>query len=171
MSDGISDMHMEEERKAAVLVEKCCANCINSESSCDSGICSLCSGHLEFCPSLKAIAAKVEELRKEQIIVGSKENLMDVAISFFKKISELPVIMIPTFSDRMERMEETRQKCEELSGYLAKVKSERSETLEVLNRLVKWNGIYNDKPFPELKSDFDIICEDAAKLIEKAEGK
>ena len=141
MSDGIRDCRMDEERKVAVLVEKCCANCINSESSCDSGICSLCSGHLEFCPSLKAIDAKVEELRKEQIIAGSKERINRV-----EAILSSPWTALETI-EKLER--------------------NNAETLEVLKDLVKWNTEWLT---PQTKN-LGQICEDAEKLIEKAEGK
>jgi hypothetical protein len=64
----------DEERKAAELVEKKCENCIYGENKG----CLRCSGYLGmamFIPTQSAIDAKVEELRKEQIIEGSKERI------------------------------------------------------------------------------------------------
>ena len=141
MSDGISDMHREEERKAAELVEKCCANCINSESSCDSGICSLCSGHLEFCPSLKAIDAKVEELRKEQIIEGSKERINRV-----EAILSSPCTVL-----------ETIEKLERNNAEMLEVLKEYS-VLKPLDAIGIIDGVCK-------------LHNKTQKLIEKAEGK
>ena len=59
MSDGITDMHREEERKAAELVEKKCYNC----RYCGSFLCKDCVGRDFFVSSQSAIDAKVEELR------------------------------------------------------------------------------------------------------------
>ena len=150
MSDGISDMHREEERKAAELVEKECENCIYGENEG----CLRCSGYLGmamFTPSQSAIDAKVEELRKEQIIEGSKE-----------KINRVEGILSSPWEalDRVEKLEQ-----------------DNAEMLEVLKGLVKWgkdypsSTIYCESAIKKIAKEIDAICEDAAKLIEKAEGK
>ena len=65
MSDGPTDMHREEERRAAELVEKCCRNC--DYRKCNMGsLCLNCSNKSNFTPSRAAISAKLEELRKQE---------------------------------------------------------------------------------------------------------
>ena len=65
MSDGITDCRREEENKAAGMVEKCCRNC--DYRKCNMGsLCLNCSNKSNFTPSRAAIAAKVEELRKQE---------------------------------------------------------------------------------------------------------
>jgi len=42
MSDGITDMHREEEKEAAELVEKACKNCDHIKINMDSAYCFDC---------------------------------------------------------------------------------------------------------------------------------
>lgn len=65
MSDGPGDMNRELEKQAAGMVEKCCRNC--DYRKCNMGsLCLPCSNNSNFTPSHSAIAAKVEELRKQE---------------------------------------------------------------------------------------------------------
>ena len=62
MSDGPGDMNRELEKEAAEMVEVCCAQC----EHLDSENCTDCCFHGKFIPARAAIAAKVEELRKQE---------------------------------------------------------------------------------------------------------
>jgi len=68
MSDGITDMHREEERKAAELVEAC-KNCDHLKINMDSAYCFDCTNYSNFRPTQSAIDAKVEELRAKKPII------------------------------------------------------------------------------------------------------
>lgn len=64
MSCGPVDMHREEEKKAAGMVEVCCAQC----EHLDSENCTDCCFHGKFNPSKAALSSKVEELRNKTAI-------------------------------------------------------------------------------------------------------
>ena len=65
MSDGIIDCRREEEKKAAGMVEVCCANCQDYKTL---AFCSACENKSKFIPARSAIAAKAEELRNQTAV-------------------------------------------------------------------------------------------------------
>jgi len=92
MSDGISDMHREEERKAAELVKRNGFHCkYNLTGHVNCRRCSL-PNFSSFAPSYPAIDAKVEELRaKEELSMQYKKG--DLEIDMEVKGEELKVIV------------------------------------------------------------------------------
>lgn len=196
MSDGISDMHREEERKAAELIKRNCFHCKYNLTGHEN--CRRCSppNFSSFAPSQSAIDAKVEELRSKEemsmhykkddleidmevkkgelkVIVEHPQNnvIVEFLINMYKAINPKSYLSTTfTYGEEYELLIQ-RKAGETPAEKAVSLERNNAEMLGVLNRLVKWNGIYNDKPFPELKSDFDIICEDAEKLIKKVEGK
>lgn len=167
MSCGPTDMHREEEKKAAGMVEKCCRNC--DYRKCNMGsLCLPCSNNSNFTPSRAAIFVKLEELRaQEKEGEVSKGNLMDEAIEYFENLSSLPVLMNPAYPNRIERMAKKCQRYKDISDFLKSLKSERAEMMAVLKNLIEWRENYLTQHIDRI----DEICEQAKEIIKKAEGK
>jgi len=171
MSDGISDMYRDEERKAAELVEKACKNCDHIKINMDSAYCFDCTNHSNFRPTQSAIDAKVEELR-------TKEAVAKRAGGFWRSPEEEPVgtnIVFVLYEDgAIDWLIEPNESLSLVKGYmyfsdLCNVLKLMPEMLDCLKALVKWNSKSPSNPI--LAINISEICEDAENIIKKAEGK
>ncbi len=165
MSEEIKEMDKEykEEKRAELVVEKECENCIYGENKG----CLRCSGYLGmamFEPSQSAIDAKVEELRVKgavgiQAVIengtrftcGSIGCLLDTPSVGTK--SDCRCLTELNFADKLK-----------VGRYIQREKALKKEMLECLKDLVNWNSESTSK-------DLGEICDEAEKLIEKVEGK
>ncbi len=177
MSCGPVDMHREEERKAAGMVEKACKNCDHIKINMDSAYCFDCTNHSNFRPTQSAIDAKVEELRTKEP-VGIQAVIENGTVFTCGSLSCL--LDTPSVG--------TNSHCRCLSGldfadklkvgrYIQREKALKKEMLEVLTDLVKWgkdypsHRIYCESAIKKIAKEIDAICEDAENIIKKAEGK
>ena len=109
MDDRISDMHRDEERKAAELVEKACKNCDHIKINMDSAYCFDCTNHSNFRPTQSAIDAKIEELRVKgsTIKMMKAEQIIEFLGAVADFIDETHAIFISASAEDMKiRMEE-----------------------------------------------------------------
>lgn len=179
------DMHREEERKAAGMVERGCGNCEYNHSQIGEHPCSSCGDYSpfdNFTPLRAAISAKLEELqqmaskrdsaskaegRGEKEGEESKENLMDEAIEYFDESTSLLAIMNIAYPERVARLVKHYPSHRSMADFLKSIKSERGEMIRCLKRVIKYNEDFMARSVTEL----DEICEDVEKIVKNAEGK
>ena len=201
MSDGISDMHREEERKAAELVERICCNCKRDWTVL--GGCRYCDhNNSSFIPSQSAIDAKVEELRaKEEMSMHYKKDdleidmearedelkvmvehpqnntIVEFLINMYKTINPKSYLSVTfTYGEEYELLIQ-RKVGETPAEKAAALESDNAEMLELLKECYK-NLIQTCSDLCEQDTNGgcggcngNVLKAKIDKMIEKAEGK
>ncbi len=177
MRCGPTDMHREEERRAAGLVKKCCRNC--DYRKCNMGsLCLNCSNKSNFIPSRAAISAKLEELRNQTAVKQDSSSKSEESGKNEGEESKDKIVNI-TKIIHANGEEEESQDIFNVSDFfrLMKLEAERREMIECLkdaHEVIDYMGDILNSMDVVNKDDEEFINPKIRKInsmLNKAEGR